>query len=101
MPYSNQGHENVLKKGSSECGPVVNVQGSQGANLNPTSFYSTHNSSTYVDWLPVLQSKFKLHLNTKTNIKSHRPELKQTAGYTKNTSIYVPYDPLVDEKDYP
>lgn len=75
----------------------------RGAATDRCSFYSTTSSITYQDFLPVLQKKFTLHLSPNPEkvrttslptILSH----KMGSGYSKNTSSFVKYDKLVDEK---
>lgn len=98
-------NDHFVPKGSCECGPIANVAASMGADVNPLSFYSTTNSSTHVNWLPTLRKKFQLHLRTSqqseysADVSLTTPIRKESTGYTKNCSMYLPYDKNVDEKE--
>jgi hypothetical protein len=74
----------------------------RGAAPDRSCFYSTSSSIAQADWLPILRSKFNLHLNTATKHNTKVPTLpkfKKESGYSKNCSSFVPYDPSVDEGD--
>lgn len=70
------------------------IHRSSGDNI---SIYSTTNSTTYVDYLPILQSKFKLNSSPDA---SHKPSKKTQTAYTKNCNPYVEYDIEVDEENF-
>ncbi|KAJ3259795.1 hypothetical protein HK103_001686 [Boothiomyces macroporosus] len=92
-----------MPKSSFECKADIIVQNSAGASNDILNFYSTVNSTTYLDSLPHLQSKFTLHLNSKPkethNRVSHDRIRKQQTGYSKNCVPYVAYDKEIDEKE--
>ncbi len=83
------------------------IQNSRGASSDPLNTYSTTSSTTHTNWLPVLQTNFKLHIKTRnefgliTTEKQHSPEKSKSlcTGYSKNCSPFVPYDKHVDEID--
>jgi hypothetical protein len=81
------------------------IQNSRGASSDPINTYSTTSSTTHTNWLPVLQTNFKLHINAKNQNELITKEKQYVAGkskslctgYSKNCSPFVPYDMHVDE----
>ncbi|KAL5032227.1 hypothetical protein RTP6_000367 [Batrachochytrium dendrobatidis] len=90
---------------------------STGASHDSRSPYSTTSSTTYVNWLPIYQSKFTLHLKTPekhaaqssfsptdiaqpTQNHGRKQIIKPGTGFSKNCSSYVEYDPAIDETQY-
>ncbi|KAJ3324093.1 hypothetical protein HDV06_000634 [Boothiomyces sp. JEL0866] len=92
-----------MPKSSCECRANIIVQNSAGASDNILNFYSTTNSTAYLDSLPHLQSKFTLHLNSKPKEKQSKGNSdrvrKQETGFSKNCVPYVAYDKNIDEKE--
>ncbi|KAJ3276597.1 hypothetical protein HDV01_004130 [Terramyces sp. JEL0728] len=92
-----------MSKSSYECRANVIIQNSAGASDNILNFYSTTNSTAYLDSLPHLKSKFTLHLNSKPREMQGEPLneriRKQDTGYSKNCVPYVPYDKNIDETE--
>ena len=81
------------------------ISGLRGAAPDASCFYSTSSSIAQKDWLPLLRTKFDLHINPKkgslNSLSSKLPNLVKyrESGYTKNTLGYVLYDPEIDEKE--
>lgn len=85
---------------------LEHVMNWRGAAPDRFSFYSTQSSISQEDWLPVLNSKFKLHLNHQSQKQQKDrkfPTLyanqKTGSGFSKNTTPYVAYCKKVDEPD--
>ncbi len=88
---------------------IVDTSHWRGAAPDRFSFYSTSSSIAQEDWLPVLRSRFQLHLDPKQSQKTHGahnnskvpelPKFKKESGYTKNTNPFVVYDKEEDEKE--
>ncbi|KAJ3371792.1 hypothetical protein HDU91_004937 [Kappamyces sp. JEL0680] len=82
---------------------LIDTSDMRGAAPDRMSFYSTSSRIVQADWLPILQSRFSLHLNAEKDQKPGRlpslPKYKKESGFSKNTSSFVPYDKTVDDSD--
>jgi hypothetical protein len=78
-------------------------RGSSGASEDHLNPYSTTTRVTHKNWLPTLHKKFHLHINSKPVNYGEKngmiPRIPQSTGFTKNTTPFVEYDKIVDEKE--